>query len=297
MIKLLRNILLVATVVVFAACGKKEAEVETIKIGHKNYTEARVLGQLFAVMIENHTEYKTDVKELGGTQIAHEALKSGDISLYPEYTGTVYGALLGESGLKDPDEVYNYVKKRLKEDSNLDFLNPLGYNNTYTLAVRPETAEKYNLKTFTDIANHSGELVIGATMEFLEREDGMVGLKKTYPGMNFKSEKGLDGGLRYTALKDGKIDVADAFSTDGKLITYKLVILEDDKNFFPPYYIAPLLNGEFAATHPGVVEALGKLAGQINEDEMQQMNYRADEEGLPARVVAEEFLKEKGLIK
>lgn len=297
MIKLLRNIFLVAAIVVFAACGKKEAEVETIVIGHKNYTEARVLGQLFAVMIEDNTDYKTDVKELGGTQIAYEALKSGDISLYPEYTGTVYGALLGESGMKDPDEVYNYVKKRLKKDNNLDFLNPLGYNNTYTLAVRPETAEKYNLKTFSDIAAHSGELVIGATMEFLEREDGMVGLKKTYPGMNFKSEKGLDGGLRYTALKDGKTDVADAFSTDGKLITYKLVILEDDKNFFPPYYIAPLLNGEFAASHPEVVEALGKLAGQINEDEMQQMNYRADEEGLPARVVAEEFLKEKGLIK
>lgn len=297
MIKLVRNILLVATIVVFAACGKKEAEVETIVIGHKNYTEARVLGQLFASMIENNTDFKTDVRELGGTQIAYEAVKTGDISLYPEYTGTVYGALLGESGMKDPDEVYNYVKTKLKENNNLDFLNPLGYNNTYTLAVRPETAEKYNLKSFSDIAENADELVIGATMEFLEREDGMLGLKKTYPGMEFKDEKALDGGLRYTAIKDGKTDVADAFSTDGKLITYNLVILEDDKNFFPPYYVAPLLNGEFAASHPEVVAALEKLAGQINEDEMQQLNYRADEEGLPARVVADEFLKEKGLIK
>lgn len=297
MIKLVRTILLVAAIVVFAACGKKEAEVETIVIGHKNYTEARVLGQLFAVMIEDNTGYNTDVRELGGTQIAYEALKTGDISLYPEYSGTVYGALLGESGMKDPDEVYNHVKEKLKENDNLDFLNPLGYNNTYTLAVRPETAEKYNLKTFSDIAENSGDLVIGATMEFLEREDGMLGLKKTYPGMEFKDEKGLDGGLRYTAIKDGKTDVADAFSTDGKLITYNLVILEDDKNFFPPYYVAPLLNGEFAASHPEVVAALEKLAGQISEDEMQQLNYRADEEGLPARVVAEEFLKERGLIK
>jgi osmoprotectant transport system substrate-binding protein len=283
-------------IVVFAACGKKEAEVETIKIGHKNYTEARVLGQLFAVMIENHTDYKTDVKELGGTKIAFEALKSGDINLYPEYSGTAYAALLNESGLSDPDEVYQFVKEKLKAENNLEFLKPLGYNNTYTLAVRAETAEKYNLKTFSDIAKVSNELVMGATMEFLEREDGMLGLKKIFPGMEFKEEKALDGGLRYTAIKDSKTDVADAFSTDGKLITYNLVILEDDKNFFPPYYVAPLLNGEFAEAHPEVSEALGKLSGQINETEMQNMNYRADEEGIPARAVAEEFLKEKGLI-
>ncbi|MCS5421756.1 MULTISPECIES: glycine betaine ABC transporter substrate-binding protein [Psychrilyobacter] len=294
--KLFKNVVLIMTIMVFAACGKKEAEVETIKIGHKNYTEQRVLGQLFAVMIENHTDYKTDVKELGGTKIVFEALKSGDIDLYPEFSGTAYVALLNESGLKDPSEVHKLVKDRLKAENNLDYLNPLGYNNTYTLAVRTETAEKYNLKTFSDIAKVSNELVIGATMEFLEREDGMLGLKKVYPGMEFKNEKGLDGGLRYTAIKDGVIDAADAFSTDGKLIAYNLVILEDDKNFFPPYYVAPLLNGEFAATHPDIVEILGKLSGQINEKEMQNMNYRVAEEGIPTKIVAEEFLKKKGLL-
>lgn len=294
--KLLKNTILIMTIMIFVACGKKEAEVETIKIGHKNYTEARVLGQLFAVMIENHTDYKVDVKELGGTKIAFEALKSGDIDLYPEYSGTVYSAVFNESGLKDPDKVHKLVKDRLKAENNLDYLGPLGYNNTYTLAVTSETAKKYNLKTFSDIAKVSNKLVIGATMEFLEREDGMLGLKKTYSGMEFKEEKGLDGGLRYTAIKDGKIDVTDAFSTDGKLIAHKLVILEDDKNFFPPYYVAPLLNGEFAKAHPDVIEAIGKLSGQINETEMQNMNYRAAEEGMPARVIAEEFLKKKGLL-
>lgn len=296
MSKLLKSVVLIVVIMVFAACGKKEAGVETIKIGHKNYTEQRVLGQLFAVMIENHTDYKTDVKELGGTKIAFEALKTGDINIYPEFSGTAYTALLNESGLKDPGEVHKLVKDRLKAENNLDYLNPLGYNNTYTLAVRGETAEKYNLKTFSDIAKVSDELVIGATMEFLEREDGMLGLKKVYSGMEFKEEKALDGGLRYTAMRDSKIDVTDAFSTDGKLITHKLVILEDDKNFFPPYYVAPLLNGEFAEAHSDVVEVLGRLSGQINETEMQKMNYRADEEGVPTRVVVEEFLKEKGLI-
>ena len=296
MSKLFKKVVLIITIMVFAACGKKEAKVETIKIGHKNYTEARVLGQLFAVMIENHTDYKVDVKELGGTKIAFEALKSGDIDLYPEYSGTAYSALLNESGLKDPEQVHKLVKDRLKAENNLDYLGPLGYNNTYTLAVTSETAKKYNLKTFSDIAKVSNKLVIGATMEFLEREDGMLGLKKLYPGMSFKEEKGLDGGLRYTAIKDGKIDVTDAFSTDGKLITHKLVILEDDKNFFPPYYIAPLLNGEFAKVHPDVIEVLEKLSGQINEAEMQNMNYRAAEEGIPTKIIAEEFLKEKGLL-
>lgn len=294
--KLFRNMVLIMTIMVFAACGKKEAEVETIKIGHKNYTEQRVLGQLFAVMIESHTDYKTDVKELGGTKIVFEALKSGAVDLYPEFSGTAYVALLNESGLKDPAKVHKLVKDRLKAENNLDYLSPLGYNNTYTLAVRPEIAEKYNLKTFSDLASVSSELVIGGVMEFLEREDGILGLKKAYPRMEFKDEKGLNAGLRYTAIKDGKVDVIDAFSTDGKLIAYKLFILEDDKNFFPPYYVAPLLNGEFAATHPDVVDALQKLSGQINEIEMQQMNYRAEEEGIPMRVVAEEFLKKKGLL-
>ncbi|MEI6855934.1 glycine betaine ABC transporter substrate-binding protein [Psychrilyobacter sp.] len=296
MSKLFRSVVLIMVIMVFVACGKKEDEVETIKIGHKNYTEQRVLGQLFAVMIENHTDYKTDVKELGGTKIAYEALKSGAIDLYPEFTGTVYVALLNESGLKDPDKIYKLVKDRLKAEENLDYLNDLGYNNKYTLGVRAETAEKYNLTTFSDIAKVSDELVLGASMEFLEREDGMLGLKKAYLGMEFKEEKGLDVGLRYTAIKDGKIDVTDAFSTDGKLITHNLVILEDDKDFFPSYYAAPLLNGEFAETHPDVVEALGKLAGQVSETEMQKMNYRAEEDGVPTRIVAEEFLREKELL-
>lgn len=296
MIKLLKNVILIMAIMVFAACDKKEADVEIIKIGHKNYTEQRILGQIFAVMIENHTDYKTDVKELGGTKLVFEALKNGDLDVYPEFTGSAYGALLNESGLKDPDEIYNLVKHRLKVENNLEFLKPLGYNNAWTLSVKPETAEKYNLKTFSDIAKVSSELVIGATMEFFEREDAMLGLKKTYPRMEFKEEKSLDGGLRYTAMKNGDIDVTDAFSTEGKLITYKLFVLEDDKNFFLPYYIAPLLNGEFAETHPEITKILEKLSGQFNETEMQKMNYRVDEEGIPAKVVVEEFLKEKGLI-
>ncbi|ADO83502.1 glycine betaine ABC transporter substrate-binding protein [Ilyobacter polytropus] len=296
MSKLVRNILIVAAIVVFSACGKKEAEVETIKIGHKNFTEERILGQIFSVMIENHTDYKTDVKELGGTKICFEAVKNGDIDLYPEYSGTAYAAILGKSGLTDPDEVYRLAKEGLKAEYDLDYLNTLNFNNTYTLAVRPETAEKYNLKTFSDIEKVSGELVIGATMEFLEREDGILGLKKAFPSMEFKEQKPLDGGLRYTAIKELKIDVTDAFSTDGKLLEYNLVILEDDKNVFLPAYVAPILNGKFAEAYPDVVEVLEKLSGQINEAEIQKMNYRADEQGIPTRVVAEEFLKEKGFI-
>ncbi|WP_319204917.1 glycine betaine ABC transporter substrate-binding protein [uncultured Ilyobacter sp.] len=296
MAKLMKSIVIVMIIMAFAACGKKESEVKIINIGHKNYTEQRLLGQIFAVMIENHTDYKTDVKELGGTQIAFEALKSRGIDLYPEYTGSAYAALLNESGLKDPEKIYNLVKDRIKTLYNLDYLSPLGFNNAWTLSVKPETAEKYNLKTFSDLAKQSGKLVIGASMEFFEREDAMLGLKKIYAGMDFKEEKALNGGLRYTAIKSGKIDVTDAFGTDGKLVTYKLITLEDDKNFFLPYHIAPLLNGDFAKAHPEVVETLEKLSGQFNETEMQNMNYRIDEEGIPARAVAEEFLKEKGLI-
>ncbi len=132
-------------------------------------------------------------------------------------------------------------------------------------------------------------------MEFLERQDGMVGLKEVY-GITFKDEIGLDPGIRYTALENGDVDLIDAFSTDGKIKEYDLVILEDDKQFFPPYYVMSILNDEAFENYPKVVEALRLLEGQISEKEMQEMNYLIDEKGLPERKVAEDFLREKGLI-
>jgi osmoprotectant transport system substrate-binding protein len=191
--------------------------------------------------------------------------------------------------------VYDIVKEKIESDFPLNLLKPLGFNNTYTLSVRPEIAEKYNLKKMSDLKEFGPELILGATMEFLERKDGMVGVKEVYE-IVFKEEIGLDPGIRYTAVENGDVDLIDAFSTDGKIKEYNLTILEDDKQFFLPYYCMSILSDSAFEDYPEVVAALKLLEGAITNSEMQQMNFTVDEEGMPERKVAEDFLREKGII-
>ncbi|WP_105616176.1 ABC transporter substrate-binding protein [Vallitalea okinawensis] len=290
--KLITVGLMVSILLSLAGCGKDE---NVIKIGHKNYTEARILGNMFSIMIENQTSYETTLTELGGTSVCFEALKSEDIHLYPEYTGTGYSVVLKQNTLKDPEEVYNYCQEQYNEQYNITWLKPLGFNNTYTMTVRRDMAEELNLKTISDLVKHAPNLVIGAEMEFLERSDGLPGLKEVYGIDSFKEEKGMDIGLTYAALKEGKIDVNDAYGTDGRIKKLDLVSLEDDKQFFPPYYSAPLVNEAFMANYPEAVDALNMLDNQFTDEEMQALNLLVDE-GADPKQVAEDILREKGLI-
>lgn len=275
------------------ACGNSDKT--TIKIGHKNFTEQRILGQMFGIIIEEKTDFEVDVKEFGGTQLLFEAITNNELDVYGDYTGTLYTVMLNMSGETDPDKVKDIVKEKIEAEYPLRLLEPLGFNNTYTLSVDKDVAAKYNLKTMSDLAEFGPELVLGATMEFLERPDGMPGVKELY-NITFKEEVGLDPGIRYTAIQSGEVDLIDAFSTDGKIKEYELVILEDDKQFFPPYYVMSIINTEAFENYPEMVEALRLLEGTITEDAMQEMNYLVDEKGMPEKKVAEDFLKEAGII-
>lgn len=293
--KLLIGVLMLTMIASVVGCANNDEEV-TIRIGHKNFTEQRILGHIYAKMIENYTDYGTKVTEFGGSQLVLKALESDEIDLYGDYTGTLYATVLKEEGETDPEVVNNLVKEHMEsEPYNFKILNPIGFNNTYTLSVRQETAEEYNLNTISDLAEIGPELKLGGFNEFMERPDGLPGLKEVY-GVSFADEVALDAGIRYTAIESGETDVIDAFSTDGKILQYDLKVLEDDKNFFPPYYVITLFNGGTAETYPEAVEAIEKLDGQISDEEMQLMNFKVDEEGLPEEKVAEDFLKEKGLI-
>lgn len=276
-----------------SACGSGN---ESIEIGHKNFTEQRIIGQMLAIMIEEKMDKTVNVTEFGGTNVAFEALKTGEIDMYPDYTGTAYGAILGESELKDPNAVYEHVKKVYKEKYDVEWGVPLGFNNTYTLAVRPEIAEKYDLKSLSDLSAVANELVMISTTEFLERSDGLPGVVETYGGFDFSDTKSMDPGLRYAAIDSKQGQVMDAFSTDGKLIEFDLVVLEDDKGFFPPYYVAPIFNGEFAKDNPEIYKLLLDLGNTVTDKDMQQMNYEVDTMGKSEKDVAEVFLKSKGLI-
>ena len=295
--KIMRPIAAALVIVVLVVYGYTLTnKQQTIKIGSKNFNEQLILGHMVADLIEGNTDIKVERQlNLGGTNVAFSALKAGELDLYIEYTGTGLVNIMNGTADTDPERVYNTVKEYFDKEYNMKWLRPIGFNNTYTLAVKPELAEKYNLKTFSDLAKISNNLILGPTIEFANREDGYLGLKDTY-NMSYAEVKAVDGGLRYTAIENNKSDVIDAFSTDGLLKAFELTVLEDDKNFFPPYYAAPLVRNETLEKYPELEEVLMKLENLIDDEIMRELNYKVDKLNEAPEEVAKNFLKDKELI-
>ncbi|WAA11000.1 glycine betaine ABC transporter substrate-binding protein [Fervidibacillus albus] len=286
-------ILVIAVVLIVNPFSKNE---KTISIGSKNYTEQILLGHIFAELIEAQTDIKVERDlNLGGTQVAFLALTNDEIDLYIEYTGTLFVDVLDQPPISDQEKVYNTVKTELMGKYDVETLDPLGFNNTYTLAVRGDTAEQYNLETFSDLAAVSDQLRVGGTIEFLNREDGLKGLIETY-GMNFQSTNAVNGGLRYNAINNDEVDVISAFATDGLLEEFKLTVLKDDQSFFPPYYAVPIVRSETLKQYPELKEVLNLLAGKMTDDKMRELNFRVDSLKESPQDVARDFLKEEGLL-
>ncbi len=269
---------------------------DKIVIGSKNFSESLILGHMLADLVENKTDIQVERKlNLGGTQVAFSAIQSGDIDLYVEYSGTGLVNILNQPPENDPEKVYSVVKNEFKQKYGIELLKPLGFNNTYTLAVRPDTAQEYGLETISDLAKVSDNLIMGPTIEFPNREDGLIGLTKTY-NMKFKDVKAVDGGLRYTALDNHKSDVIDAFSTDGLIKEFGLKVLKDDQNFFPPYYAVPIIKEETLKEHPELKKVLNSLSGKLSDAKMRELNYKVDSLKQSPAKVAKEFLKQEGLL-
>ncbi|WP_294186142.1 glycine betaine ABC transporter substrate-binding protein [uncultured Clostridium sp.] len=269
-----------------------------ITVGSMNFSEQLILGNILSQLIQDKTDYEVEEQlNLGGSQVTFTAIKSREIDLYVEYLGTAYVTMLKiDEPNSDTQEVYNIVKERFAKEFGITVLNPLGFNNTYAMAVTKETAEKYNLKTVSDLAKVSNQLTLGPTIQFPNREDGLIGLEKTY-NMKFKAVKPMETGLRYTALNSGETDVTDAFTTDGLIEKFDLVVLEDDKKFFPPYDAVTVVKEETLEEYPELEEVIGLLDGLITEEKMIKMNYEVDENKRDPKDVAIEFLKAEGLIK
>lgn len=288
-----------ALVVLFsitALASAGDSKGKSITIGGKDYTEQFIVTHLMSELIEDRTDIRVNRKEnLGGTQVAFNALKTGDIDLYLEYTGTIYGDTLGYAPNSDMDIVYETSKADLKEKFDIDALKQFNFNNTYVLSVTKETADRYNLSKVSDLAAVSDQLTIGSTLEFLNREDGIIGLERHY-GFSFGEEIGINGANKYLALDNGETDVTDAFSTDGLLKKFDLVLLEDDGNFFPPYYAVPILRSGLLEEFPEIQPVLDELGEILDNETMIGLNYRVDELQQQPRQVARDFLLEKGLI-
>ena len=267
----------------------------TIQIGTKEFSESYILGHMMGLLIEDKTELNVNQLALGGTMICHQALINGEIDIYPEYTGTALMAILEHDVITDPPEVYKLVSRIYPERFGATWLAPFGVNNAYTITVRREDAEKYGWKKVSDLAPMADQLTAGFEPEFNERPDGYPGLRKLY-GFAFGTMNEMDPGLMYSAIAEGKVDVICAFATDGRIPAYDLQVLEDDRQFFPPYFAAPLVRTEILERYPEVRRALAPLGNLIDNRTMQKLNYEVDEKKRPPVDVAREFLLEKKLI-
>ena len=266
---------------------------EVIRVGSKNFTEQLILGELMSQLIERETNLRV-VREfdLGGTMICHGALTSGEIDLYAEYTGTALTAVLGRKAISNPETAYQTVAAAYENQFDLDWLQPFGFNNTYAITVRAQDAERWHIKTISDLKPHAPEMRAGWTSEFSERPDGYPGLKKRY-GLEFASVRDLDTALMYEAIARNEVDVICAFATDGRIAAYHLQPLKDDLHFFPPYYAAPVVRSEVLEAHPELGKALNLLAGKLTNEAMQRLNSEVDQQKRSPADVAREFLEKE----
>jgi len=266
-----------------------------IIIGSKNFTEQVILGELLAQHIENHTKLKVDRRfNLGGTFIAHEAVKAGKIAGYVEYTGTSFTTILKEKPISDPESVYKKVKEYYDQKLKLAVMKPLGFENTFAMIIRGEDAKKWQIKSLSEISKYTPQMKAGFGYEFLERADGYPGLSKTY-GLKFANIKQMELGLMYQALKEKQVDFIAANSTDGLIPVLNLVILEDDKKYFPPYQAIPIFNQEILQKYPELTDTINQLGGKVSTTAIQKMNYQVDNQSQPVEKVVSEWLKSQQL--
>ncbi len=272
-------------------------KLSTIVVGSKLFPESRILAELMSQILEQETDLTVERRQgLGGTMVCLQALRNGDLDIYPEYTGTGLVTVLGqELPEASPLRTYLTVASQFREQYGLVWLEPWGFNNTYALAVRQETAEKFGLETISDLKEHQNVLQVGVSHEFLSRPDGFPGLSKAY-GLKFAHTRGLEHSLAYQAMANENIDLTDAFSTDGELLRYKLKLLTDDRSLFPPYQGAPVIREEVLRVRPEVEKVLNKLAWRIDDEKMRQLNYRVQVENVSIPQVAREFLAAEGLL-
>ncbi len=269
---------------------------KTVKLATKPITESYILGEIIAQLIEGKTDIDVKVTHGigGGTSNIHPAMIRGDFDMYPEYTGTIWQIVLKKNEPYDESK-FPILQKEYEQEHQLLWANLFGFNDTYSLAVRRELAEEYNLKTFTDLKRVADKLIFGAEYDFYEREDGFSALVSTY-GLNFKQEIDMDNGLKYQAMKDKKIDVMTVFTTDGQLSTADVVVLEDDMHLYPSYLAGTVVRSEVLITYPELTDVLGQLDDVLDDKEMSRLNNEVETGGRTPEEVAKEFLIQKRLL-
>jgi osmoprotectant transport system substrate-binding protein len=265
-------------------------------VGAKNFTEELILGEIYAQVLEQHGLRVARKLNLGGTDIAMEALRRGEIDLYPEYTGTALLTQLKLQPIADGKAIYRIVKDAYQKQYGLTWLDPAPANNTQALATTAEIAAKYHIRTLSALATAAPQLRLGAIPEFLGRSDGLPGLQRVYGGFKFKETRLIDIGLKYKALLIGDVDVVVAFGTDGEISGDHLTVFLDDKHFWPAYNVAPVVRDETLKAYPAIATQLNRIAPFLTDTVMRSLNDQvAGTQKREAGDVASDFIKAHGL--
>jgi osmoprotectant transport system substrate-binding protein len=267
-----------------------------IVVGSKNFTEQLILGELIAQQIEATTRLPVERRfYLAGTFICQQAMLSGRIDMYPEYTGTALTAILKQNPGGSSEQVYDRVKSEYSSRFNLQLGPPFGFNDTFAIEVRGEDAQRLHLKTISQVATYTPHWRAGFGYEFMERPDGYKGLAATY-GLRFaQPPRIMDLGLLSRALKEKQVDLIAGNTTDGLIPALNLFVLDDDRHYFPPYQAVPVIRQQVLVKHPAVLDAVSGLAGKINDQEMRELNYAVDGHHRDVKEVVAEFRRKKGL--
>jgi osmoprotectant transport system permease protein len=280
-------VLVIGAIVVGLAVGRTPA---AIRIGSKNFTEQIILGEILAQVVESRTGIRVERRlNLGGTFICDRAIRTGDIDVYVEYTGTAHTAIFREPPETDANAVFDKVRSRYA-GSGLTLLDPLGFENTFAILVRGQDARQLGLKTIEDASPHAATWRAAFGYEFLQRADGYPGLAESY-GLRFQAPpRAMDLSLIYKALADGQVDLIAGDATSGLIDAYALVMLQDNRRYFPPYDAAVVARSTTLLAHPEVQRALAALSGRISVSDMRRMNHAVDANRRDPPDVAREFL-------
>jgi osmoprotectant transport system substrate-binding protein len=274
-----------------AACSGCMSHANELTVGSKNFTEQLILGEILKQSLENACHMPVDGRfYLAGTYICQQAILSGRIDTYVEYTGTALAAILKQTFTGDSQAAYDLVKTEYKQRFNLDVMPSLGFNNSFAMVIRGDESRRLNVSKLSQLASVAPQLRLGVGYEFLERQDGYNGLVKTYDLHFADAPRVMDLGLLYRALQNNSVDIVAGSNTDGLIKALGLVVLEDDRHYFPPYDAVPIVNPELFQKCSQARGAFAALAGRITADDMRRMNYAVDGEKKDAAEVAREFL-------
>lgn len=271
-----------------AGCARGQ---DPIVVGSKNFTEQLILGEILLQLLARACSAPTDGRfYLAGTYICQQALLAGRIDTYVEYTGTALAAILKEPYSGDPASVYEKVKTGYKQRFNLDVMPPLGFNNSFAMVMRSDDTRRWNLTKLSQLAPYAPQMRLGVGYEFLERKDGYQGLIQTYDLKFAEAPRVMDLGLLYRALENRSVDMVAGSNTDGLIQALGLVVLEDDKHYFPPYDAVPIVRPQLMERCPAAASAFNSLAGRVSAEQMRKMNYAVDGKKEGAADVAKRFL-------